>query len=195
MFYLVDENFIMNSKDSGYRFVYDDSDNSVEFCKMSSIYELGLNIGIYTGQRPNFKRGSANWFKLKMLSFLESGDSLTKPLFEYTINGELINMGITVNGLSGNGNFVICKVLVDKSEHVDKFIVRPDFNMGWVCNSINGVIFLYIPDMMIQYVVNLCGRRDFWSIMSCTGNLFGDDIVRIVSDFSGELDIKFIRWL
>lgn len=196
MFYYADL-----KEDSWYRFVYDDSDNSVELCNVEELRDLGIEISDTYIKKIDFKRGSANWTKLKVLGFYEENNFLSQMLCCYKISG--IKMDLTLYIDSENG-----KAYLQLYRYVGRFVGCMFYNWAYVydngvkrlsrasiTSSSDSVINLGIPSIMVNYVLHLYSCKDFDGFMECVNNYFGSNIGFIVSDFGDEVDVEFMGWL
>lgn len=185
MYYYADSN-----KSSNYRFIYDDTDKSVELCSMYELSILGISVCDNYWLAPiNYKRGSSNWSKLKFVGFTEgnSVDLLERHLCSYTVNDIKMRLTLRIDGNHGTGYLFLYR-------HYGWFTSRAESISRWY-DIDDAWIKIFIPDIMISYVLNIVSERDFDALMRCVNDFLGSRITDLVSDFGDRLvDVSLLEW-
>lgn len=181
MLYYADSN-----KSSNCRFIFDSSDNSVELCSIKDLKKYDIKVkSSYTGKEPDYRKGSANWARIKLLGAIDEDDFLHKILCSYRINDIQVELILYING--GNGRGLL-----------ELYRLEGYFHGGRIGASWFGAddvhIFIYIPSLMIPYVLHLYGVKDFDSIMRCVNNYFGGRISYLVYGFNNKVEVEFLEW-
>ena len=157
-----------------YSFVYDSSDKSVELVLKNNLalvpnlmYDIGFNEGV-----------DLDLNKLKMLGFKTENRVLRKYLFDYVINNKIFRFCLSID--------YICFVQIGSS-----YIFRQRFNIfGVMVDN----VFIFIPKLMVSYLLDLYSRHDFDSIMQSFDNLIGWDFGKFVGDFSLVDNVELFSW-
>lgn len=180
MLYYVDKN-----RHSRYRFVYNDEDKSVKLCDILNL--RNHKLGIYDEDLPDYKRGSANWFKLKMFGFYEQNLCLCKELCYYSIGAVEFELSLSIREDYDIGFLTV---------YNPKVSFRKKFwNMCNSCEVNWSSIFIYLSSLAYPYILNLWSSRDFDGIMNCTANLLGTNISKLVYNFESNVVVNLVRWV
>lgn len=178
-----------------YKFVYDDSDMSVELVSVREVMKSGVVI---SGSKVDiWDTYSSDRNKLKLLGFnsftKSTGSWLNKNLFRYRVGGiEFIFMiniwttGIIEARLQQNHSVNSC-ILTKKARRnmIDAFFWSVTYDSE---------LYIVIPHKMFEYIMHLYSLRNFDGIMRSFSDLFGSKISILVNEINNP-DVQFLEWL
>lgn len=192
MFYRMSDNCVC-----GYVFVYDDSDESVEYIDKSILGALNIpdnSIQFYT---------KSSSVKFKMLGFMKDeviGGSLVYNFCSYTVGIACVFMWLRVFPENGIYEVIFSFVYADTGNQIN---LKPTIGFDYYvpANYIEfgtfqkfSRIFFRIPLEMIKYLLNLRSKNDFEGVMRAFGNLFWTDINKVVASLGDATPCCFERW-
>lgn len=182
-----------------YGFVYDDSDNSVEYV---NVYDTCRLSSSYFGEQLEFSDNSFNFAKLRMMGWTHLGTTwvvIGHDLCVYSVGDTIVVVKIGTNMEDGctviQFNFMQFSDngLVDYrlrfTDSVWSYINKQDntlyMDTSFICVS--------CPTIMISWLLNLESKNNFDGLMKSFDDLFGRDIGLIISNISGNR-VVFRNW-
>lgn len=182
MYYFLDCNYWYD-----YRFVFDDTDNSVELVSVDSIKGLSIEQLKKKDLEDEFKKLSIA--KLRILGF--------EPLFAYFIRkilciyelGIATTLSLTYN-MHGGCSVDIGVDLIgwfDKTQFLQEYHYL--FTVSYKTVSIR------IPYRMLLWILNLYAIHDFDGIMRSLNGFLGSNIYLIAGTSFNGVPVRFLEWL
>ena len=173
---------------NGYRYVYDDSDRSVQFISQKVVEKVGIEINGILPLGDNM-----NTSKMKLFGFKQFMNLLSYPLCQYRLNFDVFVRCILQVAPVGGGTCFACFVFGSVSTDTSFKLGAINLKDYAIRQEQDYILSMIIPEKLLWFALNLKTVKDFEGLMCSFGDIFGSDIEKIVSNI-GVVDLQFGKW-
>lgn len=191
--------YIGNSIGNGYRYVFDDSDGSVQFLKQEIIEQAGIEISEILPMEDKMNFGKMRLFGFDErieLNFSSRATYLGYNICTYKFSDDVYAiLELIADHRCGGScfvNFKFRRMVGDVLKYTVRYVgsAVAEYGIRWLDTA---TVEQIIPEKMVWYILNLKSKQDFDGIMDAFGGIFGSDIDRIASNIKGD-DLQLLRW-